>query len=191
MALLKADRTQERRGTSQPPHSRAFFLEFLLNMLIFAACAVVALQVFAQGRIATDESAALTILTLDAETLAETYKVGNEELGQLASSLEDSGLKGELTGEGSLVYYYNNQLEISSAEDARYTLVLTPVASTGGPVGVIEIAGYDRQRQLFGFEITQYRPDGQGQILEQNQEAAQGQPQDQPQGQGEPQGEAS
>ncbi|MDR1087745.1 MAG: hypothetical protein LBL23_00405 [Coriobacteriales bacterium] len=179
MALYTAERTQGRRGSARTPRSRAFFLELLLNMLMFAVCAVVALQVFAQGRIATDESAALTILTLDAETLAETYKTTTGELGTLASSLEDRDHAGELTGEGKLVYYYNNQLEPSSADDARYTLVLTPVAGTDGPVNTIAIAGYTDQRQLFGFEASQYQPRG----------AVQDQTHDQPEPPGQPQGE--
>ncbi len=159
MALQKIQRAPGTRGASQPPRSRAFFLELLLNMLIFALCAVVVVQVYAEGKLATDESAALTTLTLEAETLAETYKTTHGDLGVLAQSMSEREIPGEYSDKDTLAYYYDNDLKPSGAEDARYSLILTPSTGASDLVHVIVIAAYDGEDQLFSIEVAQYLPE--------------------------------
>lgn len=166
MALLNnAQPATRRRGAAQPPRSRAFFLELIINVVIFALCAVVVLQVFVEAKLSTDESAALTTLTLHAETLAETYKVFDGELDALMLFAASEEVRGELTDKGALVFYYNSALELSSADDARYRLVLSPSEPSvsdaqGSLVNAVEIAGYATDQELFRFETTQYQPQG-------------------------------
>jgi hypothetical protein len=69
--------------------SRAFFLELVVDIAIFAFCAVIALQVFVQARVSSDESAALTHLSLEAQQVAETFKVLGAGPG-LATALDAS-----------------------------------------------------------------------------------------------------
>jgi type II secretory pathway component PulJ len=51
--------------------SRPLFLELVLDLLIFAVCAIICLQVFAQARQETDRSLALTQLGMEAQGGAE------------------------------------------------------------------------------------------------------------------------
>ena len=174
MAILSKQSILVKRGASHPPRSRAFFLEFLLNMLIFALCAVIALQVFVQGKLVTDQSAALSTLTLDAKDLAGYYKVTNGDVKELAS-VEIKGAVGELASDGSLTYYYSRSLQPSEAEDARYRLVLTSTspapsaASSSGlssPLSTMQISAYvdasEAEEELFSFEVVNYRPEQRG-----------------------------
>lgn len=158
MALAKVQRTPGSRGVNQTPRSRAFLLELLLNIIIFAVCALVALHVFVEGRRSIEESAALTQITLDAQSLAESYKVSTGE----PLTLELEGARGVLGKDGSLTYYYNSALEYSGADEARYTLLLTTVEGVSSLVDVIEIAGYDTNtdEMLLTFKVTRYQPQG-------------------------------
>lgn len=177
MALQQVRRSAGRRGTSHPPRSRAFFLELLLNMLIFALCAVVVLQVFAEGKITTDESAALTQLTLDAEALAEDYKASQGNLEELLLR----GEQGQIEEDGSLTYYYNNDFELvqtdanvdaaagtaqlaqdgASVQTVAYTLRLSPVACEGEFTQCVQItATTSSEDELFSFMVTSYQPRG-------------------------------
>lgn len=164
MALQKIRRTPGRRGAVNPPRSRAFFLELLINMLIFALCAVVALLVFVEGKVVTDESATLTRLSLDAETLAEEYKVYGVDPAELTLLNEDAlEIESAVVAEdGTLTYHYNHYLGLSHPQEATHTLVITPVTSANELVGVVEIAGYTGEEQLFSFEVTHYQPQGGG-----------------------------
>lgn len=152
-------RTVRRRGIVQPPRSRAFFLELLLSMLIFALCSTVILQIFVQSKLVTDESVALSALTIDARSVAETYKVRDGGLLEVADTALGVGFERELSEEGALVCYYDDDLEPVNDEDARYRLVLTPVESVSTLVGVLEIAAYDGEKELFIFEVYHYQPE--------------------------------
>ena len=184
MALLKAQYTRRRRATDQPPRSRAFFLELLLNMLIFALCAAVTLQVYAQAKLIIDESAALGTLTLEARNLAGYYKVTNGDVTELIGVLDGFG---EQEG-NSVVYYYNSAFQLSTAEGAYYCLVASPVQDSNQLVSTIEIRAfaikelfdydqarlYDRdieEKELFCFNVVNY----QGNLSRQRVEAFSGQ----------------
>ena len=158
MALQRIQRPTAKRGAAQPPRTRAFLLEMLLNMLIFALCAVVALQIFVQGKIATNESEALTVLTLDAETLAETFKVSEGDLSTLTLASLDGETKGKLTAEGTLVFYYNHELRQTNADGAQYTLELAPKEEGDDRVNTIEIVGHSSDKEFFSFEVAQFKP---------------------------------
>jgi Tfp pilus assembly protein PilE len=54
--------------------SRAFFLELVLDIAIFALCAAVALQVFVESRMVSERSSALTHLSLQTQQIAEVFK---------------------------------------------------------------------------------------------------------------------
>lgn len=153
MAISRILRTPGRRGAAQPPRSRAFILELLLNMLIFALCAVVALQVFVEGKLTSDESAALTKLTLEAQTIAEEFKASDSEFEVVAQAHE----YGVQNPDGSTSYYYDSNLEPSGTETASYRLIVMQASAQDDPVKRIEIAGYDGDRELLNFEVTRYQ----------------------------------
>ena len=158
---LQMQSIAKRQGVAQPPRSRAFFLEVLLNILVFALCAAVAIQIFTAGQLAVSESNVLTTLALDGEALAESFKYSDGSLEELALFSADKVNTGQPTQQGEFVYYYSSSLEITQENNAQHCLVITPVAEEGSSVEVIEIAGYSGESQLFCFEVARYWP-GEG-----------------------------
>ena len=187
MAALIKQTVPLRRGAQQPPRSRAFFLELLLNMLVFALCAVIALQVFAEGKMVTDKSAALSTLTTEAKDLAGHYKVTSGDVSELLTN-GVRGSFGTLDDAGVLTYYYDKSFQLTDARDARYWLVLAPVASTTESVSIIEISahqfGYSSEEILFSFTVVNYKPLAASQELGLDQEIIPGQEAPLAQGQG-------
>lgn len=160
MSSQRIRRIPRRRGSINPPRSRAFFLELLINVFIFLICAIVALTVFVESRAVTDESAALSQLSLDAETLAENFKAHGGEPADLLV-LDDratEGYSGVVDAEGTLTYHYNRRLVLSHAQEAVYTLVVEPAANANEQVSAIDIAGYSGDDELFSFQVTHYEP---------------------------------
>jgi type II secretory pathway pseudopilin PulG len=138
------------RSKSTPPQSRAFFFEMLLNMIIFALCATVALQVFVESKLTIDKSESLNQLTLRAESLAEAYKSTNGEITDLAKTL---GIKPD--GQ-PVVEYYDLELNPSSESDAKYSLVCK--INKQQPLSIGTITAYESETELFTFEVKNYQP---------------------------------
>ena len=154
MPVKKIARLPESGGAAQPPRSRAFFLELLLNMLIFALCAVVALQVFVEGKLISDDSAAYTRLTIDAESLAEEFKVSDGQLSSL--SLPDR--EGVVEGDGTLTFYYNRNLEPAGPEDAVYSIKLVQTSKPGDLVNTVAVSGQRGDQEFLSFEVKLFKP---------------------------------
>lgn len=163
MALKKIRRTPGNRGGAvNPPRSRAFFLELLVNMLIFTLCAVVALLVFLEAKVVTDEAATLTQLSLDAETLAEEYKVYGTHPTELLLHDDDLNAEtlGEVSTEGVLTYYYDRNHDLCSAEEAIHSLVVEPLDSNNEQISAIEITAYTEDDVLFSYQVVYHEPLG-------------------------------
>lgn len=164
MALKKIRRAPNKTGAAAPPRSRAFFLELLINMFIFMLCAVVALLVFLEAKTVTDEAATLTRLSLDAETIAEEYKVQGAEALETMLFEERAGESAQAGSEanGILTYYYDHELEFSSADEAAHSLVVSPVSGTDDLVSVVHISGYTNEEELFTYTVSYYQPEERG-----------------------------
>jgi hypothetical protein len=109
--------TNGQQRLRQAPRSRAFLLEMLLNMLIFALCAVVTLQLFAVAKTTIDQSHALTRLSIEAESLAESFKAVDGQVDALEELLGE-----DLGSDLVLTRYYDSELAPAAAEAAAYTL---------------------------------------------------------------------
>jgi hypothetical protein len=97
-------------------HSRAFFLELVINLVLFMLCAAVCLQVFAQAFVKSDESSALAQATLRVQSVAEAFKAGGGDIGAVMVMLG-----GEATDEGMVLYYDSGWNPVSGA-NAVYTV---------------------------------------------------------------------
>jgi type II secretory pathway pseudopilin PulG len=137
------------RAVTHPPQSRAFFFEMLLNMLIFALCAVVALQVFVEAKVSIDRSAALTQLTLQAESLAEAYKSTNGEISHLA------GVWGIKADGQPVTEYYDADLNPTVSANAKYSLVC--MITKQEPISIGTITAYEEGEELFSLEVKNYQ----------------------------------
>jgi Tfp pilus assembly protein PilE len=127
--------------------SRAFFLEIVLNLVIFALCAAVCLQVFAQAKITSDRSEALSHMSIEAQTVAENFKVLNGDAARLSSALG-------ATREGNTLwlYYDADFKQVSSASEASHTLIVN-----------IETVGSIKVAHIEAFSSVDKDPDTQGQ----------------------------
>jgi Tfp pilus assembly protein PilE len=145
--------------------SRAFFLELVLNLVIFAFCAAVCLQVFAQAKLASDRSAALSHLSIEAQTVAENFKAANGDLAKLADALGAT----EVDGQALWLYYDADFERVTNPDDAAHTLLCSIEGSTRVKVAHIEIySSIDTdpdthdQGALFSLEVKKYVPQGGG-----------------------------
>ncbi|MDR2108678.1 MAG: hypothetical protein LBP28_04365 [Coriobacteriales bacterium] len=127
--------------------SRAFFLELVLDIVIFVLCAAVALQVFVQARVTSDESAALTHLSLEAQQLAETFKAS----GDIAEP----------------TLYFDESFLRCDASVARYRLVCA-IDSSQSPLSTAEITVFTdnlaehSETKLFSLTASHYAGRGGG-----------------------------
>ncbi len=148
MALKKVRRTLDVKSPEKTPRSRAFFLELILNLLIFSLCAVVALQVFVESKLSIEESAAITQLSLDAQSLAEEFKATGGKLEGMSPT----------SGGSDITYYYDSNLVLTDAEHARYSLVITNASQRENGVAAITIDAYAGEKLLFSLQGASYQP---------------------------------
>ncbi|MDR2671857.1 MAG: type II secretion system GspH family protein [Coriobacteriales bacterium] len=148
---------RNRGGTLNPPRSRVFFLEMLLNILIFAICATVALQVFVEAKVEIDRSQALTQLTVRAETMAETFKATGGQTDLLTQTLgvEFDDIGGALRS----CEYFDGDLDATGKDEAVYTLEFEfNPAEYPGDVATACIIASNEDTELFTVEVKGYLP---------------------------------
>jgi len=138
----------------KPTSSRSFFLELVLDILVFTVCALICLQVFAQAHIESSRSAAQSQLGIEAERIAEYFKAGNSDTKSLAALLD-----GDRDGD-TLSWYYNRDLEPVGSDEAFYVLACRIDASHA--VKVARITLMEGTQKLMEFEVSSYRLSGGG-----------------------------
>jgi Tfp pilus assembly protein PilE len=135
--------------------TRALFLELVLDLVIFALCAVICLQVFASAHLESSRSAALSQLSVEAQEIAELFKSGAGDMASLA--LRPSAQQDE----GAVVWRYNQDLSPATDEGAYF--VLTCTIDDSQPVKRAHITLTEDSAQLFAYDVARYRPaDGGG-----------------------------
>ncbi|MDR0501170.1 MAG: hypothetical protein LBG97_08045 [Coriobacteriales bacterium] len=105
--------------TAIASRSRAFFLELLLCLAIFAICAAIALQVFAEAHLVSERSSALSHLNIEVQSAAEKFKLFgdsqsfNEAIG---TSRDDNNM---------LTCYYTSDYVRTTDTDAPYVIQIS------------------------------------------------------------------
>ena len=97
-------------------HSRAFFLEIVMNLLLFTICAAICLQLFAMAYTRNADSRVLAEASLKAQTLAEVFKL---ESGRIESIARRSG--GGVS-ENEILIFYDKDWNAASESEALYKL---------------------------------------------------------------------
>ena len=153
------------------PSSRAFFLELVLDLVVFVFCAVICLQVFAQAHVESSRSAALSQLGIKAERCAELFKAGYSDAASLAVKLNgehdgesgESGESGERGESGTISWYYDRDLQTVGSSEAFYTLTCAIDGSRAVKVARITVTegpeGSEEQLQLLEYVVSSYHPD--------------------------------
>jgi Tfp pilus assembly protein PilE len=136
----------------KPSSSRVLFLELVLDLVIFAICAVICLQVFAEARQEAERSEAITHLGIEAQEIGELFKSGQNDPATLAA-------KTAATIDGdTLTWYFDQKLNPVSSDKALF--VMTCVIDSSQPVKTVEISVAEGMKELFKYEIASYHPRG-------------------------------
>ncbi|MCL2756743.1 MAG: hypothetical protein FWD43_01520 [Coriobacteriia bacterium] len=145
-----------------PSRSRAFFLEFVLDLVVFALCAIISMQVFFEARMTSNQSSALSHMAIEAQIIAETFKAkdGNAEaIVSAVRSMNTSSASGSVMviEEGKLItIYYDRDFKLTTKDDASYRIECR--IDSSGAVKIAHIAVYDRTKEIFSLEARDYVP---------------------------------
>jgi hypothetical protein len=141
-------------------HSRAFFLELVINLVLFSLCAAICLQVFAQAFVRSGESGALAQASLLAQSAAETFKSADGDPQRTAALLG-----AEITDGGLTLYYDGEWAPAENAEDAVFRLSCAFTSS--GPLHTARIAAFKGEDEIYAISAKKYRRETLGQALAQ------------------------
>jgi Tfp pilus assembly protein PilE len=130
--------------------TRALFLELVLDLVIFAVCAVICLQVFATAHLESARSAALSRLSIEAQEIAELFKSGETDAASLAAVLPQAHQEGD-----TVRWYYDQDLLATSDEDASF--ILTCAVDGSQPVGRAQITLDEGSTRLLSYDVRSYR----------------------------------
>ena len=127
-------------------------------MLVFALCATIALQIFALSKTEIDKSRALTKLSIQAESLAETFKAAGGQPQDFGQALGQ-----ELSFGSVLTWYYDADLvEIDAGDAAAATAAYTLECSISQQEDckLAAFAAYAQGEQLLSFTVFCYAAQG-------------------------------
>jgi Tfp pilus assembly protein PilE len=132
--------------------TRALFLELVLDLVIFAICAVICLQVFASAHLESSRSAALSRLGIEAQEIAELFKAGSDD-----ASADALAVKPFAQQDGdTIAWHYRQDLSPATDDDAYFTLACT--VDDSQPVAQARITLTEGSTQLFVYDVSSYRP---------------------------------
>jgi hypothetical protein len=134
--------------------SRAFFLELVINLLLFTLCAAVCLQVFSRAFVRSDESRVLAQATLRVQSVAEAFKSGAGDAASLAA------LVGGSVTEGGVALYYDADWAPAGEGEAVYRLDCRLAAA--GPMKSAQISAVKEGQEIFALTAKKYIGDGGG-----------------------------
>jgi Tfp pilus assembly protein PilE len=135
-------------STHAGSQSRAFFLELVLNLVIFALCAAVCLQVFVNAKLVSEHSSALSHLSIEAQMVAESFKSSNGDAAALAAAF------GAHKDGSSLTIYYDGEFQPVATASAPYHIRCDIDDAT--PLKTAVITVYRDQDVLFTLEAKRY-----------------------------------
>jgi len=144
----------------QTSRSRAFFLELVLDLVVFALCALISMQVFFEARIISNNSSALSHLTIEAQVIAETFKAkdGNAEAIVLAvrsrNNASASGSIVVIEKDSIITFFYDRSFLLTTQDDAYYRIEC--VIEGSGALKVAHIKVYDKVKEIFSLEVRDY-----------------------------------
>ena len=146
-------------GKSSRSGSRAFFLELVLDLVVFTICAIVSIQVFFEAQMIKERSSALSHLSVDAQIYAETFKAsdGDPQLMARAFELTEVISESEMDGKTIIISYYDNQFAPTRfRDDARYRIEC--VIDNSKDLKTAQITIIDRESELLSIEVKDYSP---------------------------------
>jgi Tfp pilus assembly protein PilE len=151
VAALRAGRG-EIMATRKAGTTRALFLELVLDLVIFAICATICLQVFGEAHLESVRSAALSRLGIEAQEIAESFKAGSGDKESLAAR------PGAQREDDTVSWYFDQDLDPVASERAYFTLSCT--IDDSQPVEQAQITLREGAVELLAYDVCSYRPAG-------------------------------
>jgi len=141
--------------------SRAFFLELVLDLVVFALCAVVSIQVFIEARVTSSQSSALSHLSIEAQAIAETFKANDGNIAAMIAALDmaqDATQLSFFEGSGIVRYYDSSFNLVADKDEARYQIHCRIDASKALKIAFITVidTAHDTTREIFSIEVRDY-----------------------------------
>jgi Tfp pilus assembly protein PilE len=135
--------------TANRSRSRAFLIELVACILIFALCALVALQIFAVAHSTSNTAAALSTLSIKAQNVAETFKANKGDTRALSREL---GMVGQ--PDGSLVLGFDANLNPSQAVGHVPYLVICSAPQKSNGASTTEVTVWGNGDTLEHFPVS-------------------------------------
>ena len=150
--------------------SRAFFLELILDIVAFTICAIISVQVFIEARSESDQSSALSHLSIEAQIVAETFKASDGDVDKMLSSLDkafnttfqDPAAGPDVTSQDPatafvIVRYYDSSFTpVANGADSRY-LLRCMVSTLPSGIKVADITVFSNDVEIYSLEVSSYR----------------------------------
>ncbi|MCL1880083.1 MAG: hypothetical protein FWF71_05655 [Actinomycetia bacterium] len=105
--------------------TRGFFLEIVLNMVVFVICLMVCLQIMAAAMLTSEKSGVISRLGLESQSIVECWKSGYG-LQELADEFKGTVVSGQLH-----LYFDRQNNQVDRAEDAWYMISFVPSGWVG------------------------------------------------------------
>jgi uncharacterized membrane protein YgcG len=150
-------------ATRKPTTTRAFFLELVLDLVIFAVCAIICLLVFAEARTESVRSAALSQLGTEAQEVAELFRLESGDTAAIAASL--AALPNAQQDGDIITWYYDR--ELSPTTDDKAYFVLACAIDESQSVRQAHITLDEEETRLFTYEVSSWAR-GAGQASREN-----------------------
>jgi uncharacterized membrane protein YgcG len=150
-------------ATRKATTTRAFFLELVLDLVIFATCAIICLLVFAEARTESVRSAALSQLGVEAQEVAELFRLGSGDTTAIATSI--AALPNAQQDGDIITWYYDR--ELSPTTDDKAYFVLACAIDESQPVRQAHITLDEGETRLFTYDVSSWA-ERTGQVSHEN-----------------------
>jgi len=132
--------------------SGLFLIEMVIVILFFSVTAAICVRLFAAAALTSRSGARLSNAVLLTESAAETVKSCEGDGARFAQLLG-----AESSGDGFIVYYDKEYKQTSSAENAVYSLSITPAASADGAVDyAVRFSSVSDDAEIYTVSVAAY-----------------------------------
>jgi type II secretory pathway pseudopilin PulG len=136
--------------------SRAFFMELVLVLTIFVFCAAVCLQVFAEAKTSSETSRALSVLTVEAQSMAESFKASNANPQAIAKA-SAAGVAAD--DANKVVAYYDEEFLHAIPGETPYSIVCAiEQPKAGSSIAKANITVIEHGKAIASIDVSQYIP---------------------------------
>ncbi|MDR1184670.1 MAG: hypothetical protein LBK67_07735 [Coriobacteriales bacterium] len=139
-------------ATRKATTTRAFFLELILDFVIFAICAIICLLVFAEARTESVRSAALSQLGVEAQEVAELFRLESGNTTSITTSI--AALPNAQQDGDTITWYYDRELSLTTEDEAYF--VLACVIDESQPVRRAHITLDEGEMRLFTYDVSSW-----------------------------------